>query len=40
MRAIRRLKADHPGEYHLTVLVCDFEGQAICRVEEGQSSPP
>lgn len=35
-RAIRRLKADHPGEYRLTVLVCDFEGQAICRVEEDE----
>ena len=35
-RAIRRLKADHPGEYRLTVLVCDSEGQAICRVEEDE----
>jgi len=35
-RAIRRLKADHPGEYRLAVLVCDFEGQAICRVEEDE----
>lgn len=35
-RAIRRLKADHPGEYRLTVLVCDFEGQLICRVEEDE----
>ncbi|MBI5780088.1 MAG: cobalt-precorrin-5B (C(1))-methyltransferase [Rhodocyclales bacterium] len=35
-RAICRLKADHPGEYRLTVLVCDFEGQLICRVEEDE----
>lgn len=33
-RAIRALKSQYPGRYALTVLVCDFEGQFICRVEE------
>ena len=33
-RAIRSLKTQYPGGYQLTVLVCDFEGQFICRVAE------
>jgi cobalt-precorrin-5B (C1)-methyltransferase len=33
-RALRSLKANHPGDYHLTVLVCDFDGQPIVDVEE------
>jgi len=33
-KAIRSLKDRYPGPYHLTVLVCDFEGHFICRVEE------
>lgn len=32
--AIRRLKAEYPGAYRLAVLVCDFEGNFICRVDE------
>ncbi|MER2528707.1 MAG: cobalt-precorrin-5B (C(1))-methyltransferase [Candidatus Competibacter denitrificans] len=34
IRAIRTLKAHYFGDYRLTVLVCDFEGQFICRVEQ------
>ncbi len=33
-KAIQSLKAKYPGGYRLTVLVCDFEGRFICRVEE------
>lgn len=33
-RAIARLKRQYPGDYRLAVLVCDFEGQFICRVDE------
>ncbi|GAB1394595.1 cobalt-precorrin-5B (C(1))-methyltransferase [Rhodocyclaceae bacterium] len=33
-QAIRRLKAKYPGDYRLAVLVCDFEGRFICRVDE------
>jgi cobalt-precorrin-5B (C1)-methyltransferase len=33
-RVIRRLKADYPGDYRLTVLACDFDGQPIVEVEE------
>lgn len=36
IRAMKSLRACHPGPYQLTVLVCDFEGQFICRVEEGE----
>ncbi len=36
-RAIRSLKGLYPGDYHLAVLVCDFEGQFICRVDEGEA---
>lgn len=37
IHAMQSLRACHPGPYQLTVLVCDFEGQFICRVEEGES---
>ena len=41
IQAIRSLKGKYPGtgecQYHLTVLVCDFEGQFICRVEEEEA---
>lgn len=33
-KAIRSLKSCYPGAYHLTMLVCDFEGRFICRVAE------
>jgi cobalt-precorrin-5B (C1)-methyltransferase len=33
-KAILSLKSKYPGDYRLTVLVCDFEGRFICRVEE------
>ena len=33
-RAILSLKGQYPGHYRLAVLVCDFEGQFICRVDE------
>jgi cobalt-precorrin-5B (C1)-methyltransferase len=33
-RAIRSLKSRYPGDYRLTVLVCDCEGNLICRVDE------
>ena len=36
-KAIRSLKACYPGPYHLTILVCDFEGQFICRLEEDEA---
>ena len=36
-RAIRSLKGQYPGAYHLAVLVCDFEGQFICRVDEEEA---
>ena len=34
MKAIRSLKSCYPGAYRLTVLVCDFDGNFIVRVEE------
>ncbi len=34
MKAIRSLKSCHPGAYRLTVLVCDFDGNFIVRLEE------
>jgi cobalt-precorrin-5B (C1)-methyltransferase len=37
-KAIRSLKACYPGPYHLTILVCDFEGQFICRLEEDEAT--
>jgi len=36
-KAIRSLKSCHPGDYQLTVLVCDFEGRFICRVDENEA---
>ncbi len=35
-RAMRSLKTCYPGDYRLTVLVCDFDGHFIVRVEEGE----
>lgn len=37
IKAIRRLKAQYPGNYRLAVLVCDFDGQFICRVDETEA---
>ncbi|KXB30357.1 cobalt-precorrin-6A synthase [Dechloromonas denitrificans] len=37
-KAICSLKACYPGPYHLTILVCDFEGQFICRLEEDEAT--
>lgn len=37
-KAIRSLKSCYPGDYRLTVLVCDFEGRFIVRVEEDEAS--
>ncbi|WP_371325322.1 cobalt-precorrin-5B (C(1))-methyltransferase [Dechloromonas sp. ZY10] len=36
-KAIRSLKSEYPGAYHLAVLVCDFEGNFICRVDEEEA---
>ncbi|MFA7268042.1 MAG: cobalt-precorrin-5B (C(1))-methyltransferase [Sterolibacterium sp.] len=36
-KAIRSLKSCYPGDYQLTVLVCDFEGRFICRMEEHEA---
>jgi len=36
-KAIRSLKSCYPGNYHLTILVCDFEGRFICRLEEDEA---
>ena len=36
-KAIRSLKGQYPGNYHLAVLVCDFEGQFICRVDAAEA---
>ncbi len=36
-KAIRSLKACYPGPYRLTVLVCDFDGECIVRVEEEEA---
>ena len=36
-KAIRSLKGLYPGDYRLAVLVCDFEGQFICRVDEDEA---
>ena len=32
--AIHSLKSRYPGDYRLSVLVCDFEGGFICRVDD------
>ena len=37
IKAIRSLKSCHPGAYRLTVLVCDFDGNFIVRVEEEET---
>lgn len=36
-KAIRSLKACYPGPYRLTMLVCDFDGNFIVRVEEEEA---
>ena len=36
-KAIRSLKSCYPGDYQLTILVCDFEGGFIVRVEEHEA---
>lgn len=36
IRAIKSLRSCYPGPYQLTVMVCDFEGQPIVRVEENE----
>lgn len=36
-KAIRSLKATYPGPYALTVLVCDFDGKFIVRVDEEEA---
>ena len=38
-KAIRSLKREYPGPYRLAVLVCDFEGHFICRVDEDEALP-
>ena len=37
IKAIRSLKSCYPGAYHLTILVCDFDGNFIVRVEEEEA---
>ncbi len=36
-KAIRSLKSCYPGDYQLTMLVCDFDGKFIVRVEEEEA---
>lgn len=36
LRAIKSLRATYPGPYRLTVLICDFAGVPIIRVEEDE----
>ena len=36
-KAIRSLKSCYPGNYLLSILVCDFEGQFICRLDEEEA---
>ncbi len=36
-RAMRSLKQQYPGDYRLSILVCDFEGRFICRVDEHEA---
>ena len=36
-KAIRSLTRCYPGPYTLTILVCDFEGRFICRVEQHEA---
>ena len=37
IKAIRSLKTCYPGDYQLTILVCDFDGRFIVRVDEGEA---
>jgi len=37
IKAIRSLKSCYPGEYQLTILVCDFDGRFIVRVTEEEA---
>ena len=37
IKALRSLKSCYPGAYRLTVLVCDFDGNFIVRVEEEEA---
>ena len=37
IKALRSLKSCYPGAYHLTILVCDFDGNFIVRVEEEEA---
>ncbi|MEI7611658.1 MAG: cobalt-precorrin-5B (C(1))-methyltransferase [Betaproteobacteria bacterium] len=36
-KAIRSLKTCYPGDYQLTILVCDFDGKFIVRVEQEEA---
>ena len=36
-KAIRSLTRCYPGPYTLTILVCDFEGRFICRVDQHEA---
>jgi len=36
-KAIRSLKSMYPGAYQLSVLVCDFDGNFICRVDQAEA---
>lgn len=36
-RAMRSLQRRYPGDYRLVILVCDFAGEPICRVEESDA---
>jgi len=36
-KAIRSLKSCYPGDYRLTILVCDFDGEFICRLEDDEA---
>jgi cobalt-precorrin-5B (C1)-methyltransferase len=36
-KAIRSLKSCYPGDYRLTILVCDFDGEFICRLEDDET---
>lgn len=37
IKAIRSLKSCYPGDYQLTILVCDFDGRFIVRVTEDEA---
>ena len=37
IKALRSLKSCYPGAYRLTILVCDFDGNFIVRVEEEEA---